>query len=99
MTKLPANKKFIDVSDYARPIALKLVKILLSTKVGAYTLTFTFLTVGLLSAYLIYLNVYPVLAAFLILSKSMFDAADGEIARQRNEPSMVGRYLIPFLIL
>ncbi|MCB9247838.1 MAG: CDP-alcohol phosphatidyltransferase family protein [Ignavibacteriales bacterium] len=93
MTKLPKNKKFIDFSDYARPLAEKLVKILLPTKVGAYTLTFLFMFVGLIASYLIYNDKYLIIAAFLLLIKSLLDAADGEIARQRNEPSMVGRYL------
>jgi phosphatidylglycerophosphate synthase len=93
MTKLPEDKKFIDVSDYARPFAVRLVKFLLPTKIGAVQITYSFLAVGLSSAYLIYIDKYLILAAFLILTKSMLDAADGEIARQRNEPSMVGRYL------
>lgn len=92
MTKLPKNKKFIDVSDYARPFALILVKLLLPTKIGAYILTFAFLVVGIAASYLIIINQYIVWAAILILVKSMLDAADGEIARQRNELSMVGRY-------
>ena len=93
MTKLPKDKSFIDFSDYARPFALGLVKLLMPTKIGAYTITTSFLIVGILASYLIYINENLVLAAILILVKSMLDAADGEIARRRNEPSMVGRYL------
>lgn len=93
MTKLPEDKKFLDFSDYARPFALVLVKVLMPTRIGAYTLTTSFLLVGFAASYLIYLNTNLVLAAVLILVKSMLDAADGEIARRRNEPSMVGRYL------
>lgn len=93
MTKLPKNKSFIDVSDYARPFALVLVKLLMPTKIGAYTITTAFLVVGVLAFYLIYSDQNLFLASFLILLKSMLDAADGEIARRRNEPSMVGRYL------
>jgi phosphatidylglycerophosphate synthase len=93
MTKLPKNKSFIDVSDYARPFALALVKLLMPTKIGAYTITVSFLIVGVLASYLIYTDQNLILASCLILLKSMLDAADGEIARRRNEPSMVGRYL------
>ena len=93
MTKLPEGKTFLDFSDYARPFARIIVKILLPTPVGAYSITFSFLLVGLLASYLIYHDIYHILAVGLILLKSMLDAADGEIARQRNEPSMVGRYL------
>lgn len=93
MTKLPEDKKFLDLSDYARPFALALVKVLMPTRIGAYTITTSFLLVGFAASYLIYLNENLVLPAVLILVKSMLDAADGEIARRRNEPSMVGRYL------
>ncbi len=93
MPKLPEDKKFLDLSDYARPFALVLVKVLLPTKIGAYSLTFTFLIVGIFASVLIYQNKWLDFAAFLLLVKSMLDAADGEIARRRNEPSMVGRYL------
>jgi len=93
MTKLPEDKKFFDVSDYARPFAVVLVKKLLPTRIGAYSLTFAFLIVGLLASYLIYIQSIAILPAALIILKSMLDAADGEIARQRKEPSMVGRYL------
>ena len=93
MTKLPKDKKFLDLSDYARPFALALVKLLMPTRIGAYTITTSFLLVGMAASHLIYINENLILAAFLILFKSMLDAADGEIARIRNEPSMVGRYL------
>jgi len=99
MTKLPEGNRFIDFSDYARPFAIGLVKILLPTKIGAYTLSFAFLLVGLFVSFLIYMNDNLILAAILLLVKSMLDAADGEIARQRNEPSMVGncwKYFINF---
>ncbi len=91
-SKLPEEKQFLDVSDYARPFALALVKVLLPTKIGAYTLTTLFLISGISASILIYNNSLLPLASFLILLKSMLDAADGEIARQRNQPSLVGRY-------
>ncbi|MCB9257800.1 MAG: CDP-alcohol phosphatidyltransferase family protein [Ignavibacteriales bacterium] len=93
MTKLPEDKKFIDFSDYARPFAVKLVEFLLPTKIGAYSITFSFLVIGLLASYLIFVRQFMIYAAILILVKSLLDAADGEIARQRNQLSMVGRYL------
>ncbi len=91
-SKLPEGKQFLDVSDYARPFALALVKILMPTKIGAYTLTTLFLITGITASLLIYYNFILPLASVLILLKSMLDAADGEIARQRNQPSIVGRY-------
>ena len=92
MPKLPEDKKFLDLSDYARPFATILVKLLFPTKIGAYSLTFSFLLVGTFASYLIYRNIWLDFAALLLLIKSMLDAADGEMARQRNTPSLVGRY-------
>ncbi len=92
MPKLPEDKKFLDLSDYARPFAIILVKLLYPTKVGAYTLTFSFLIVGIFVSILIYKNTLLYFAALLLLVKSLLDAADGEMARQRNTPSLVGRY-------
>jgi len=92
MPKLPKDKKFLDLSDYARPFAMILVKLLFPTKIGAYSLTFAFLMVGIFASYLIYRNIWLDFAALLLLIKSMLDAADGEIARQKNMPSLVGRY-------
>jgi phosphatidylglycerophosphate synthase len=92
MPKLPDDKKFLDLSDYARPFALILVKLLFPTKIGAYSLTFAFLIVGIFTSVLIYKNTWLDFAAFLLLIKSMLDAADGEMARQRNNLSLVGRY-------
>ena len=93
MSKLPAGKQFLDLSDYARPLARILVKVLLPTKVGAYSLTFLFLICGIIAAYLILTDRLLWLSAILLIVKSMLDAADGEIARRRNHPSMVGRYM------
>jgi len=92
MPKLPEDKKFLDLSDYARPFASILVKLLLPTGIGAYSLTFAFLFVGIFTSVLIYKNLWLDFAALLLLIKSMLDAADGEMARQKNMPSLVGRY-------
>ncbi|MEE9430833.1 MAG: CDP-alcohol phosphatidyltransferase family protein [Melioribacteraceae bacterium] len=92
MSKLPIDKRFLDLSDYARPLAIRLAKLFQSTWVGAYTFTFSFLVVGVFASYLIYKNTWLTLAAILLPIKSLFDAADGEIARLKNSPSSVGRY-------
>jgi phosphatidylserine synthase len=47
---------------------------------------------GLIGIYCILQNHY-VLASFFIISKSIIDAVDGELARAKNTPSYVGRYL------
>jgi len=92
MPKLPIDKKFLDLSDYARPFAIKLAKLFQSTWVGAYTFTFLFLMVGVFASYLIYKNIWLTFTAILLPIKSLLDAADGEIARLKNTPSSVGRY-------
>lgn len=92
MAKLPASERFLDFSDYGRLGAVKLVNLLMPTKIGAITITWIFTIVGIISAVLIYLNL-EFLAALLLPIKSLLDAADGEMARARNKPSYVGRYL------
>jgi len=93
MSKLPSGKRFIDFSDYARPAATYIAKKSLNTKIGAITFTWLFTICGFIAAWLIYINKFLVVAAILLLLKSLFDAADGEIARLRSKPSYVGRYL------
>lgn len=92
MSKLPVDKRFLDLSDYARPFAIRLAQLFQSTWIGAYSFTFLFLLVGIFSSYLIYMNTWLTLAAILLPIKSLLDAADGEIARLTNSPSSVGRY-------
>jgi hypothetical protein len=92
MPKLPIDKRFLDLSDYARPLAIRLAQLFQSTWVGAYTFTFAFLLVGIFTSYLIYKNIWLTLAAILLPIKSLLDAADGEIARLKKTPSSVGRY-------
>ena len=59
---------------------------------GAVSITWLFFIVGCAAIYFIYIGYYlPVL--FLLPIKSIIDAADGEMARFRNRPSYVGRYL------
>jgi len=93
MPKLPPDHKFWDLSDYARPGAILLVRILLPTRIGAITLTWLFTIVGLISVILIFNRYALALAGGLLILKSLLDAADGEMARARNCPSHTGRYL------
>ncbi len=93
MPKLPPEHKFWDLSDYARPGAIWLVKLLLPTSIGAITLTWLFTAVGLVSVLLIFNRYALTLAGSLLILKSLLDAADGEMARARNRPSHTGRYL------
>jgi phosphatidylglycerophosphate synthase len=92
MSKLAPEDKFIDFSDYGRPIAKKIAAILKNTKATPVHITLAFGVSGLLAIYFIFEEYYWAAAFFLIL-KSILDAADGELSRQKNTPSYVGRYL------
>ncbi len=92
MSKLPKENRFLDVSDYARPIASKLVAMMLPSPLTSIQITFAFLIFGLLGIAALYEG-YPVIAALLLIIKNILDAADGEMARKRSHPSLTGRYL------
>ncbi len=92
MDKLPPSEKFIDFSDYSRPFAKSLVKLVLNSKLTPIHFTTISLICGVSASILIYLDKFNFLTALLILLKSFFDAVDGELARTRNRPSYVGRF-------
>jgi phosphatidylglycerophosphate synthase len=92
MDKVPPQHAFLDLSDYARPAARWLVD-RLPPFVTPIHLTLSFTLVGAAAALLLAVDRYPPLAGFLLLVKSALDAADGSLARARNRPSRVGRFL------
>ncbi|AWV98533.1 CDP-alcohol phosphatidyltransferase family protein [Arcticibacterium luteifluviistationis] len=92
MSKLSPDHKFLDFSDYGRSMAKLIVSNLINTKVTPIQLTLAFGVSGLLAVYCIFKGYFILAGVFLIL-KSILDAADGELARQKNTPSYVGRYL------
>jgi phosphatidylglycerophosphate synthase len=92
MSKLSPQHKFIDLSDYGRPIATIIANTFKNTKVTPIHVTLLFGISGLLSAYCIITNHYYFAGVFIII-KSILDAADGELARVKNTPSYTGRYL------
>lgn len=92
MSKLPLQNKFLDLSDYGRPIARLIANALKETSVTPIHVTIAFIISGLLGIYFITVGNFVLAAIFLIL-KSILDAADGELARIKNTPSYVGRYL------
>ena len=91
MSKLPKAHKFLDVSDYGRPIARIIAKALKNTSFTPIHVTIAFIISGLISILCI-LNGYFIAAAFFMILKSILDAADGELARLKQTPSYVGRY-------
>lgn len=92
MSKLAAEDKFLDLSDYGRPIAKLFANQLKNTRFTPIYVTLLFGISGLIAIYCILQNQY-LLASFFIILKSIIDAADGELARIKNTPSYVGRYL------
>lgn len=92
MAKLPAEHKFIDLSDYGRPVAKQIAQVFRHTSVTAIHVTLMFVFAGLIAIASIYNGYYWTALLFLVI-KSTLDAADGELARLKNQPSYVGRYL------
>ena len=92
MSKLAAQDKFLDLSDYGRPFGKFLANKLKNTRFTPIHVTLLFGLTGLIAIYCILQNHY-FLAGFFIILKSGIDAADGELARIKNTPSYTGRYL------
>ncbi|MEN8885848.1 MAG: CDP-alcohol phosphatidyltransferase family protein [Winogradskyella sp.] len=92
MSKLPKAHKFIDLSDYGRPVARVISNALKDTKFTPVHVTIGFIISGLIGVICILLGHYW-LAGFFLILKSILDAADGELARIKNTPSYTGRYL------
>lgn len=91
MAKLPKQYQFIDLSDYGRFIARYIASALKNTSITPIHVTSWFIASGLL-AILCILNNHFILAACLLILKSILDGADGELSRLKNTPSYVGRY-------
>lgn len=92
MSKLAAQDKFLDLSDYGRFFGKFLANLLKNTRFTPIHVTLLFGVSGLIAIFFIIENQYY-LASFFILLKSGIDAADGELARLKNTPSYTGRYL------
>src|SRR5690606_41819259 len=91
MSKLPEGHKFLDLSDYGRPMALIIANRLRNTAISPLQITFWFIVSGVLAVICMIKGFYWATAIFLII-KSVLDAADGELARIKNTPSYTGRY-------
>ena len=92
MSKLATEDEFLDLSDYGRSIAKLFANGLKNTRFTPIHVTLAFGVCGLIAIYCILQNHY-FLASFFIILKSIIDAVDGELARIKNTPSYVGRYL------
>jgi phosphatidylglycerophosphate synthase len=92
MSKLPKEHRFLDLSDYGRPMAKVIANSLKHTSFTPIHVTITFILSGFIAMYCI-IQEYYWLAAFFLIVKSILDAADGELARVKQTPSYTGRYL------
>ncbi len=92
MSKLTSANTFIDLSDYGRPVANLIAEQLKTTRVTAIHLTWLFVFSGVIAIYCIVIEAYWA-ATFFLIVKSILDAADGQLARAKDQPSFTGRYL------
>jgi CDP-alcohol phosphatidyltransferase len=92
MSKLTAQDKFLDLSDYGRPLATIIAQSLKNTRFTPIHVTLLFGVSGLIAIFCILNNQY-ILAGIFIILKSIIDGADGELARLKQKPSYTGRYL------
>jgi phosphatidylglycerophosphate synthase len=92
MSKLTAQDKFFDLSDYGRFPATVFANLLKHTRITPIHVTLMFGLSGLIAVYCILTGHYWLAGGFIIL-KSILDAADGELSRVKNTPSYTGRYL------
>ncbi|MFT4612497.1 MAG: phosphatidylglycerophosphate synthase [Glaciecola sp.] len=92
MSKLPKAHKFLDFSDYGRPIARLIATALKNTSFTPVHVTIAFVISGLIGVVCM-LYGYFWAAGFFLIFKSILDAADGELARIKETPSYTGRYL------
>lgn len=92
MSKLAAQDKFFDFSDYGRPFAQIIANQLKTTRFMPVHLTLLFGVSGIMAAFCM-LNAHYWWAGFFLILKSILDAADGELSRVKNTPSYTGRYL------
>jgi phosphatidylglycerophosphate synthase len=93
--KVRAGDTFLDLSDYGRPAARRLVRALVDTPITPVQITLSYTVVGFVAAVLFAIGGYVngAVAGILLLVKSTLDAADGSLARARQRPSRVGRFL------
>ena len=92
MSKLAAQDKFLDLSDYGRSFGRFFATQLKNTRFTPIHVTLLFGICGLIAAYCILTKHYFLAGCFIVL-KSGIDAADGELVRLKRTPSYSGRYL------
>ena len=95
LDKVDAPHHFLDLSDYARPVARVLTRALVPTSISPIHVTVTYTLIGFFAAWLFATGSIPnaAIAGLLLIVKSTLDAVDGSLARARQRPSRVGRFL------
>jgi len=85
----------VDLSDYARGLAVWLVRPLAATRVRAWHITWVHFIVMVVAAICLRAGGLTGTgwAALLLMVKNVLDAADGSLARLQQRPSRVGRFL------
>jgi phosphatidylglycerophosphate synthase len=93
--KVPSSARFLDLSDYARPLAVWIARRLQHTGLVAAHVTVVWVGVGLLGAICYGLGGYALAlaGAVALQAKNVLDAVDGSLARLQARPSRVGRFL------
>jgi phosphatidylglycerophosphate synthase len=95
LDKVTPEAHFLDLSDYARPAARIITRSLVNTAIRPIHITFGYTVIGFVAAMLFATGSQSdaIIAGVLLLIKSTLDAVDGSLARARNRPSRVGRFL------
>ncbi len=90
-----SNFSYVDLSDYARGVAVFIAHLLAPTSIHAVQITWFHFLLMLGAAFCLHLGTMISMgaAALLIALKNLFDAVDGSLARLQNRPSRVGRFL------
>ncbi|HSG81645.1 MAG TPA: CDP-alcohol phosphatidyltransferase family protein [Gemmatimonadota bacterium] len=93
--KLPESARFVDLSDYARPLAVWIAGRLKNTNVVAPDVTVVWGVIGMVGAFCYGLGGYraALIGAVAMQVKNILDAVDGSLARLQARPSRVGRFL------
>ena len=85
--KYPLKYKFLDISDYGRPIARYIARSFVNTSITPVQVTCMFIISGIIAIIAMQYG-YFITALFFLLLKSILDAADGELARLKQTPSL-----------
>jgi len=95
LDKVDATHHFLDLSDYARPVARVLTRALAPTSISPIHVTIAYTLIGFVAALLFATGSTSnaAIAGALLIVKSTLDAVDGSLARARQHPSRVGRFL------